>query len=63
MTNNNHEVIFAIVNAGFAEDVMDVAREPHSLQFFLGDSLKISRPFRAIVCILLPIRSVRLRTS
>ena len=26
MTNNNHEVIFAIVNAGFAEDVMDVAR-------------------------------------
>ena len=27
MTNNNHEVIFAIVNAGFAEDVMDVARE------------------------------------
>ncbi len=27
MTNNNHEVIFAIVNAGFAEDVMDIARE------------------------------------
>ena len=27
MTNNQHEVIFAIVNAGFAEDVMDVARE------------------------------------
>ena len=27
MTNNNHEVIFTIVNAGFAEDVMDVARE------------------------------------
>ena len=27
MTNNNHEVIFAIVNSGFAEDVMDVARE------------------------------------
>ena len=27
MTTNNHEVIFAIVNAGFAEDVMDVARE------------------------------------
>ena len=27
MTNNNHEVIFALVNAGFAEDVMDVARE------------------------------------
>ena len=27
MTHNNHEVIFAIVNAGFAEDVMDVARE------------------------------------
>ena len=27
MTNNNHEVIFAIVNAGFAEDVMEVARE------------------------------------
>ncbi len=26
MTNNNHEVIFAIVNAGFAEDVMDIAR-------------------------------------
>ena len=23
MTNNNHEVIFAIVNAGFAEDVME----------------------------------------
>ena len=27
MTNNNHEVIFAIVNAGFAEDVMDMARD------------------------------------
>ena len=27
MTTSNHEVIFAIVNAGFAEDVMDVARE------------------------------------
>lgn len=27
MTTNNHEVIFAIVNAGFAEEVMDVARE------------------------------------
>lgn len=26
MTINNHEVIFAIVNSGFAEDVMDVAR-------------------------------------
>ncbi len=27
MTTNNHEVIFAIVNSGFAEDVMAVARE------------------------------------
>ena len=27
MKTNNHEVIFAIVNAGFAEDAMDVARE------------------------------------
>ena len=27
MTTNNHEVIFASVNAGFAEDAMDVARE------------------------------------
>lgn len=27
MKTNNHEVIFVIVNAGFAEDVMDVARE------------------------------------
>ncbi len=27
MKNNDHEVIFAIVNAGFAEDVMDIARE------------------------------------
>ena len=27
MTTNNHEVIFAIVNAGFAEDAMEVARE------------------------------------
>ena len=27
MTTNNHEVIFAIVNAGFAEDAMNVARE------------------------------------
>ena len=26
MKTNNHEVIFAIVNSGFAEDVMDVAR-------------------------------------
>ena len=26
MQTNNHEVIFAIVNSGFAEDVMDVAR-------------------------------------
>lgn len=26
MTTDNHEVIFAIVNAGFAEDAMDVAR-------------------------------------
>ncbi len=27
MKTNNHEVIFAIVNAGYAADVMDVARE------------------------------------
>ncbi len=27
MTTNNHEVIFAIVNAGFAEEAMAVARE------------------------------------
>ncbi len=27
MTTNNHEVIFAIVNAGFAEEAMDVARQ------------------------------------
>ncbi len=27
MKNNDHEVVFAIVNAGFAEDVMDIARE------------------------------------
>lgn len=27
MTTDNHEVIFAIVNAGFADDAMDVARE------------------------------------
>ena len=27
MKTNNHEVIFAIINAGFAEDAMHVARE------------------------------------
>ena len=27
MTTDNHEVIFAIVNAGFAEEAMEVARE------------------------------------
>ncbi len=27
MTTSNHEVIFAIVNAGYADDAMDVARE------------------------------------
>ena len=27
MKTENYEVIFAIVNAGFAEDVMDVARK------------------------------------
>ena len=27
MTTNNHEVIFAIVNSGYADDVMEVARE------------------------------------
>ena len=27
MTTNNHEVIFAIVNSGYADDVMDIARE------------------------------------
>lgn len=27
MTTNQHEVIFAIVNAGFAEEAMEVARE------------------------------------
>ena len=27
MMTNNHEVIFAIVNSGFAEDVMEVAKE------------------------------------
>ena len=27
MYTNNHEVIFAIVNSGYAEDAMDVARE------------------------------------
>ncbi len=27
MKTNNHEVIFAIVNSGYAEEVMDLARE------------------------------------
>ena len=27
MKTNNHEVIFAIVNAGFAEEAMDLARQ------------------------------------
>lgn len=27
MKSNDHEVIFAIVNSGYAEDVMDIARE------------------------------------
>ena len=27
MTTNNHEVIFAIVNSGYAEEAMDVARD------------------------------------
>ena len=27
MTTNNHEVVFAIVNSGYAEEAMDVARE------------------------------------
>ena len=27
VTTNNHEVNFAIVNAGFAEEAMDIARE------------------------------------
>lgn len=27
MKTNDHEVVFAIVNSGFAEDVMDIARE------------------------------------
>ena len=27
MKTDNHEVIFAIVNSGYAEDVMDIARE------------------------------------
>ena len=27
MKTNNHEVIFAIVNSGYAEEMMDVARE------------------------------------
>ena len=27
MTTNNHEVIFAIVNAGYAEDAMHIARK------------------------------------
>ena len=27
MKTNNHEVIFAIVNSGYAEDAMEVARE------------------------------------
>ena len=27
MTTENHEVIFAIVNSGYAEEAMDVARE------------------------------------
>ena len=27
MTTNNHEVILAIVNSGYAEEAMDVARE------------------------------------
>ena len=27
MTTSNHEVIFAIVNSGYAEDAMEVARE------------------------------------
>ena len=33
MTTNNHEVIFAIVNAGFAEDAMDVARADEAAFF------------------------------
>ena len=33
MTTNNHEVIFVIVNAGFAEEAMDVAREQEAAFF------------------------------
>ena len=27
MKTNDHEVVFAIINSGYAEDVMDIARE------------------------------------
>ena len=27
MKTNNHEVIFAIVNSGYADDVMEIAKE------------------------------------
>ena len=39
MTTNNHEVIFAIVNSGFAEDAMEVARE----QGVRGDTILNAR--------------------
>ena len=41
MMTDNHEVIFAIVNSGFAEDVMDVARE----QGVRGGTLPSGTPF------------------
>ena len=39
--------------ATFMQNAMQVGL-PHSLQFFLGESLKISRPLTAIIMFLLP---------
>ncbi len=43
MTTSNHEVIFAIVNAGYAEDAMDVAREVGAMGGTIINSRGVAR--------------------
>lgn len=53
MKTENYEVIFAIVNAGFAEDVMDVASlavpEPEKKNDFYKKA-----PERVLFCVFVP---------
>ena len=50
MKTNNHEVIFAIVDSGFAEEVMDLAREEGARGGTIINARGVAREEAAAFC-------------